>query len=333
MLYAVAATAAVYSHYISALVLVPQAAWALWTHRESAREQLLAHGAVVVAFLPWLPSFIVQARHSDAEAAFIAIIAPVKLSVIEGLVSHPLFAHPHLPLKHLPGSFPEALILTALAVALVVTAYRWITTRRAPSPPRAGGLLLLLAIFPLVALILYSLQPDTSFLLARNLAVAVPYALLLIGWLLTRPPPMVATALSLVALAGLGVGAVKIQDPDNQPPDGRDAARFIDAHAPPNTAYIDSQIVPFEDPNARNIRVYLERPIPTYPPSETAAVWKAQARAGAPVFVSVWLPLLTELPVEGCGPPPPPHASQYELVAEHATPGYASIVVCGYAPS
>jgi hypothetical protein len=39
----VAATAAVYSHYIAALVLVPQAAWALWTHRESARGAACAH--------------------------------------------------------------------------------------------------------------------------------------------------------------------------------------------------------------------------------------------------------------------------------------------------
>ena len=72
-LYVVAAVAAIYSHYIAALVLAPQAAWALWTHRETARDQLLANAAVVVAFLPWLPSFLVQARHSDTEAAFIAV--------------------------------------------------------------------------------------------------------------------------------------------------------------------------------------------------------------------------------------------------------------------
>ena len=320
-LYVVAAVAAVYSHYIAALVLVPQAAWALWTHRETARDQLLANAAVVVAFLPWLPSFIVQARHSDTEAAFIATVAPLNLDTIGTISTRSLFGQPGLTMKELPGYFPEALILTALAGALVVTGYRWIATGRAPSPPRAGGLLVLLAIFPLVGLILYSARPDTSFLLPRNLSVAVPYALLVIGWLLTRPPPMVATVLSVVALAALGVGTVKTQDPDNQPPDGRDAAHFIDAHAPPNAAYVDSEIVPFDEPNARGIRIYLERPHRVYPGDALPAVWKAQARARAPVFVSSWLPALREVPDEPCGPPPAPYESQYELVAEHSTRG------------
>ena len=50
-------------------------------------------------------------------------------------------------------------MLTALGVALAVTGYRWIAAGQAPRPPRAGGLLVLLAIFPLVALILYSARP------------------------------------------------------------------------------------------------------------------------------------------------------------------------------
>jgi 4-amino-4-deoxy-L-arabinose transferase-like glycosyltransferase len=330
-LYAVAATAAVYSHYIAALVLVPQAAWALWTHRETAREQLLSHAAVVVAFLPWLPSFIVQARHSDTEAAFIATVAPVKLDVIATMTARTLYGDPgaHLSIGDVPGYFPEALILGALGAAVAVTGYRWIAAGRAPSPPRAGGLIVLLAVFPLVALILYSLRPDHSFLLPRNLSVAAPYALLMFGWLLTRPPPMIAVALSVVALGALAVGAAKTQDPDYQPPDVRDVAHFIDANAPPDAAYVDSELVPFEGANARGIRIYLERPHRVYPGSALEAVWKQQARAHAPVFLSLWLPPFAES--ERCGPPPPAYASEYHLIAEHATRGPIVIVACGYA--
>jgi hypothetical protein len=57
-LYGLAVSAAVYTHYIAALTLFPQAAWALWTNRESLREQLVTSALVVLAFLTWLSSFI-----------------------------------------------------------------------------------------------------------------------------------------------------------------------------------------------------------------------------------------------------------------------------------
>ena len=331
-LYAVAAAAAVYAHYIAALVLVPQAAWALWKHRESAREQLFAHAVVVLAWLPWLPFFLTQARHSDKEALFLSTVAPVRVSRVSSFAGRALFGHPGFTLKQLPGRGAEAVMLGALAIALAVVAYRWIATRRPPAPPRAAALLVLLAVVPVVAIVAYSLRPQHSFLLPRNLSVAVPYALLLIGWLLTRPPQALAIALSVAALAALAVGTVKAQDPDNQPPDGRGAARFIDAHAPPNAAYVDSEIVAFDQPNARAIRNYLERPHRVYPGSALPAVWQAQARARAPVFISFSLPSFAKSLKQRCGPPPPPYTAKFRVVAEHTARGYVPIVVCGYAP-
>ena len=55
-LYALAITAAVYSHYTAVLVLAPQAGWALWTHRDSWREQVLAGG--VAACSPSLAALL-----------------------------------------------------------------------------------------------------------------------------------------------------------------------------------------------------------------------------------------------------------------------------------
>ena len=116
VLYVLAATAAIYTHYTSALVLVPQAAWALWIHREAVRVQLVAHGLVVLAFGPWLPSFVAQARNSEDEARRISEMVPFTLPNVGEAVVRPFAAHPYAALGDLPGE----LVLAGLALILVV---------------------------------------------------------------------------------------------------------------------------------------------------------------------------------------------------------------------
>ena len=331
-LYALATAAALYSHYIVVLTLVPQAAWALWRHRESAREQLLAYAGVALAFLPWVPSFLVQAGHSDTEASFLATVAPLTLERVGTFSTKPLVGHPFFSLAEFPGRIPGAVIVAALVAGLVSVVYPWVTKGVKPTPPRAWLLLVLLVLVPLAGLVLYSARPHHSFLVPRNLSVAVPYALLLIGWLITRPPPRIAVPLALAALAALAVGTVKSFDPDNQRPDAEDVARYVDAHAPPNAAYVDSEIIPWDQGPAHAIRVYLRRPHRVYPGDRLAGLWDVEARARAPIFVSFYLPKFAESLVHRCGPPPPPHDKQFRLIAEHSARGFVPIVVCGYAP-
>ena len=47
----------------------------------------------------------------------------MNLDTIASFSVRPLFGHPG-PMEHIPGYFPEALMLTALGAALVVTGYR-----------------------------------------------------------------------------------------------------------------------------------------------------------------------------------------------------------------
>ena len=102
-LYTLAITAAVYSHYTAVLVLMPQAAWALWTQRDRRREQVIAGGVALLLFLPWLPSFIVQAENSADEARRIAAAVPLTFSNVAELGPRALVAHPFVPFRDLPG--------------------------------------------------------------------------------------------------------------------------------------------------------------------------------------------------------------------------------------
>jgi Dolichyl-phosphate-mannose-protein mannosyltransferase len=324
-LYALAATAAVYTHYIAALTLVPQAAWALWTHRESVREQMLAGGLVVLAFLPWLPSFILQYENSADEARRISETVPLTLSNVAEFAVEPLVSRPWTPISDLPGRIPLA-VLAVLLVGLVLGLMVKLRTRTItfrPTLGTRGGLVIVLAFAPLVGLVLYSLRPNTSFLLSRNLSVAMPYALLLLGWLLTYPRPRIAIALSAAALVALAVGTIKTLHPDYQRPDARDAARFIDAQAPPSAPVVDV-------PGPHAIRTYLRPSRPVYTVAEFGiAGWDAAARTGSRVFLSS--PGL-EAYLRGLGPPAQ-YARRFRLVSEHTSPGVpVEIVIREYAP-
>jgi hypothetical protein len=325
VLYALAAAAAAYTHYIAALSLVPQAAWALWTHRDTVREQLISGGLAALAFLPWVPSFIVQLRHSADEAKRINEVAPLTFSNVVDITVEPLVSRPWTPLSDLPGRAPLAVLgalLAGLLIALLVGALRATKTLR-PTLATTRGVVVLLALAPLVGLVLYSMRPNTSFLLSRNLATAVPYALLLVGWLLTYPRARLAAVLSVVALAALAVGTVKTLTPDYQRPDARDAARYIDAHAPPTAPVADV-------PGPHAIRTYVQGSRRVYTISEFgSAGWAAAARGGTRVFLSsprvaFWIAGLR---------PPAAFSRRYRLVAEHASPGVPfGLVVREYAP-
>jgi uncharacterized membrane protein len=60
--YALAACAAMYSHYSAVFALLAQAGWALWVHRESWRPMIVASLAAAIGFLPWLPEYLDDSR-------------------------------------------------------------------------------------------------------------------------------------------------------------------------------------------------------------------------------------------------------------------------------
>jgi mannosyltransferase len=323
VLYAVAAAAACYSHYIAALTLAPQAAWALWRHREALREQLLAGGAVVLALVPWLPSLVVQADHSSEEAARLAVLAPLTASNVAEAAGKSLAGHPFVSLTAVPGRAVVAVLVAVLLVAAALAFRR----RGELSPPGRGVLLALLAVAPVVGLLLYSLQPDTSFILARNFSTAVPYEVLLVAWLLTSAGARAAIALSVAALAALAVGTGDTLRPENERTDARDAASYIDTQAPPAVPVVDVQY-PYRGPPATGTRIYLDRPHRIYRERRWLAAWRTASRARSPIVTSVpKQEALLRLFV-----PPPRYAGGYRVVAEHTSGGLRPILTREYAP-
>lgn len=317
-LYAAAVAAALYTHYTAVLVLAPQAAWALWARRDLWRRQLAAVALSLLAFAPWLPAFVVQARNSADEARRISLLVPLSPANVAEAAIKGLVGHPYAPLGELPGR-PALVALGAVVVAALLLAAR--------SPARLSwrdgrGLLVVLALAPLVLVVLYSVQPHRSLLLPRNLSVGVPYVLLLLGALLTRPRGRVAAVGCAVALAAVAVGSVKVMSARFQRPDSRAAAAFIDAHAPPDALVVDV-------PGPQAVRVYLDprRRVVSLADFGLAA-WGAAARARAPVVFSTmragFFPEILR--------PPPQLAAPARRTADRSWPGSPGrVVVRSYA--
>ena len=173
-------------------------------------------------------------------------------------------------------------------------------------------LLALLAVTPVVGLLLYSLQPDTSFILARNFSTAVPYEVLLVAWLLTSAGPRAAIALSVVALAALAVGTVDTLRPENER-SGRPRRRELHRHPGAARRAGRRRAVPVQGP-ARHGHPHLSRPPHRiYRERRWLAAWRTASRARSPIVTSVpKQEALLRLFV-----PPPRYAGGYRVVAEH----------------
>jgi len=318
LLYAVAAIAAMYTHYIAALVLAPQAAWALWTHRELARRQLLWHGLVIAALLPWIPWFVGQARHSAHESVRLSSLSPLTFGNAAKTELQSLVGHPYVAPGTVPGLAPMLVLAFVFGGVLIALGSRARWRRPALTRALAGerGLIALLAIFPIVAIVIYSLRPHTSLLLPRNIEVGVPYALLVIGWLLTRWRLPVAIALSVIALAAVAVGSAQMLSPGYQRPDGAAAARFIDARAPVGAPVIDF-------PGPQGTQFYFRRIHRVLTPAQFGSSgWSAAAAKHLPVFISL-------LHSGGCGRDAP----HYRLLVERVWRSIPlPLTVCEYVP-
>jgi uncharacterized membrane protein len=169
---------------------------------------IVALGAVLLLWLPWLPGFLVQVRRVDAE---FWIPAPTRMTVLETWRD---FASAHAP----GGQFLTPILLAFGAVALLGM---WRLRRK----PALLTLLLLLIVVPFAGELLVSLRRPIFYTRTLIWASIPFYLLLAAGLLQLRWRALIAAAtLALVLLNGASLnGYYRYYEPEGW----RDAAGWL----------------------------------------------------------------------------------------------------------
>lgn len=236
-LYAASSCAAMYSHYTAAFVLAAQLLWLAWAHPEARRAALLANGAAAVAFLPWITGL--RNDLDSPTADILDALSPFTPGDVRVALEHWAFGYPYAfqPLRTLPGV--AALVALGVAVAVSAAAAVRRHTLRWPAASDRRVLIVALLLAVLAGEAAVSVV-STNLFGVRNLAVAWPALALALGALLTASGPRLRYATALVAVAAFAVGAIRMLDDDNERPDYRAAAEFIDRSARPGDVLVDA---------------------------------------------------------------------------------------------
>jgi hypothetical protein len=120
-----------YTHYMGIFVLLVQVLWAFWVHRDRVAELVIVHALVVIAYVPWISSYVLQQQHSGDEATRVAALSPPSFARFADIDVRLVLGHPFFPLSEIPGRVPVAIALAVIAVALAVA------VRLAGAGPRA----------------------------------------------------------------------------------------------------------------------------------------------------------------------------------------------------
>lgn len=340
VLYAVASCAAIYTHYTCAFVLGAQLVWLLGTRSEARRPALLANACAVAGFLPWSTGAISE-LNSTTTAIFSAL-SPFTASYVRTSVEHWALGYPYADaggLGVLPGR--AALVLLGLAVIVVAVGFGIGVHRQ--------GLKLWLARFDsriLLVLALLLATPigeaavsvfSTHLFGVRNLAASWPALALFSAAMLVASGPRLGIAAAGLAIVAFAIGVAKVLDQHFQRPNVQALAGYIDRHAAPGDAVVDTTIFsspgplgPLDATLERHLRLFrayapAERDHPFGPLDRIVPFAEAvsNARAGHPsrIFITelIYRPgagVFQRSPIPG-----------YRLVATRAYPGFVGSAV------
>ena len=326
--------AALYAHYTAVFALAPQAAWALWAHRQRLRDVVLAHAAVAAVFAPWIPFYLDQRENFGIEA--LDALFPLTLRSFSQNVGRLVPGHPLVALGEVPGKPALALLGLGLAIAAAAVVLDRRALPRAVEPPSARLILvLILAAGAPLAEALYSLAVS-SIAVPRSLLVAQPALCLALGALVVAPRPRPLRALAVGCLLAVTIaGLVRGSRDENRRLPWREAAAFVDAQAPAAPVVVldyfggatrDPLGRAGGAPLLRNLRIYLERSRPALQATPAELARPATLRAADGLLLVVpGFPTLRTLP-----PPPPELDRRFRLTGRRTWTGAPPIAVLTY---
>jgi hypothetical protein len=285
--YAVASSAAVYTHYTAVFPLFAQFAWAAWFHRDAVRSLLVANAVAAVVFLPWLPEFFEDGR---SPWNVLPLVHPFSRSTAVRDVAEWTVGHPLVGLDRIPGELGLTLIglgTGAAALALTVDLGRKWSARGLPKPSAGLALVVILAASCPVGMIVWSAL-GTTILDSRNMVASSPGLALAAGALLTAPRMPLRAATVALVVTGLIVGLLEMFDRTSERADYRAAAAFIEDETRPEAPILEKGFLgATSGPLAQHLAIYLpdrtvERPDDI--PEAAAGI------RGGRVVVVTWVP-------------------------------------------
>jgi mannosyltransferase len=329
-----ASTAAVYTHYTAVFVLAAQAGWAALARRDRLRGLVLAHVAVVVAYLPWLPSVRSNVGLQAVAGAY-DLTAGTALTALLRL----LWGHPIESLAEVPGAAALILLGAAAAIAGAGAALRVDAVRSAlRSPPPRAMLVVVLAAATPFGLLAYDLVGGPDLYAPRNLQASLPaLAVAVAGVVLWLPRPLAVLGAALVLGAATVGSAQLLTDEGHARPALRKIAERIDANARPGDRVVDSPLFFVTTPQLQcGLTIYFDREHAVYRlvaiervPGGTVGIADPRAwrglRPGQRVFVAGY-----EEPGAYALPRPPATGMRFREVAHDVFEGLTPVTLRVY---
>jgi mannosyltransferase len=220
--WALASALALATHYFTAFVLAPQAAWLLWRHPRR-RDAVAAVGAFAAVGLALLPLLLAQAGNPyDIAGTSLAL----RLAQV--------------PKQFLLGYRGPLALLFGLLGAAFVAGGAWLLIRRTPRPPRERALLLATIGGVGVALPLLAALAGADYLNTRNLLPALIPLLtaLAIGLAASSAPRLGGTLLAGLCAISLAIVVTVASDAQYQRQDWKGLARALGSSEAPRALVI-----------------------------------------------------------------------------------------------